>query len=100
MGILGWTWRQAVDRFGRPAVIRINPFDEATDVIRVNAYNHGLRAGYVYGAGLSADAKKAYLRDIHKFAGIRAPKSWSRQNQIDYVIELAAAALGNFLKRE
>jgi hypothetical protein len=100
MGLLDWTWGQARDRFGRWSVIRINAMDEATDVIRVNAYNRGLRAGYDFAATLSADEKKAYLRQIRKFGGIRVPKSWSRDDQISYVIALAAAALRSFLKRE
>jgi hypothetical protein len=102
MGLLDWTWRQAVDRFGRRSVIRINAMDEATDVIRVNAYNRGLRAGYDFAATLSADEKKAYLSRIRKFGGIRVPKNWNRNRdaQISYVIELAAAALRSFLKRE
>jgi Domain of unknown function (DUF4157) len=100
MGLLDWSWRQAIDRFGRWSVIRINAMDEATDVIRVNAYNRGLRAGYDFAATLSADEKKAYLRQIRKFGGIRVPKSWSRDDQISYVIALAAAALRSFLKRE
>jgi hypothetical protein len=70
-------------------------------VIRVNAYNRGLRAGYDFGAGLSADVKKAYLRSIRKSAGVGAPKNWTRRDeQISYVIELAAAALRHLLKRE
>jgi Domain of unknown function (DUF4157) len=102
MGLLGWEWRHVVDRFGRWSVIRINAMDEATDVIRVNAYNRGLRAGYDFAATLSADEKKAYLSRIRKFGGIRVPKNWNRNRdaQISYVIELAAAALRSFLKRE
>jgi hypothetical protein len=100
MGLLGWEWRQVVDRFGRLFVIPINAVDEATDVIRVNAYNRGLRAGYEFGAGLSVDVKKAYLRDIRKFGGVRVPLNWTRDDQVTYVIELAAAAVRSFLKRE
>ena len=100
MGLLDWTWGQARDRFGRWSVIRINAMDEATDVIRVNAYNRGLRAGYDFAATLSADVKKAYLRQIRKFGGIRVPKNWNRDAQISYVIDLAAAAVRSFLKRE
>jgi Domain of unknown function (DUF4157) len=102
MGLLGWEWRHVVDRFGRWSVIRINAMDEATDVIRVNAYNRGLRAGYDFAARLSVDEKKAYLSNIRKFGGIRVPKNWNRNRdaQISYVIELAAAAVRSFLKRE
>jgi hypothetical protein len=102
MGLLGWEWRHVVDRFGRWSVLRINAMDEATDVIRVNAYNRGLRAGYDFAATLSADEKKAYLSHIRKFGGIRVPKNWNRNRdaQISYVIELAAAAVRSFLKRE
>jgi hypothetical protein len=99
MGLLNWTWGQARELFGRWSVLRINAMDEATDVIRVNAYNRGLRTGYDFAATLSAAEKKAYLRQIRKFGGIRVPKNWNRETQISYVIDLAAAALRSFLKR-
>jgi Domain of unknown function (DUF4157) len=100
MALLGWEWHHAVDRFGRPYLLRINKIDEATDVIRVNAYNRGLKAGYVTGAALPADAKKAYLREIRKFTGPRGSTIWSREEQISYVIQLAAVARLHFLKPE
>ena len=99
MGLLGWDWHHAVDRFGVRFVIP-NPMDEALGVIRVNAYNAGLRAGYFAGAGLPADQKKAYLRAIRKFAGRRDSTTWSRADQISYVIELGAVARLHILKPE
>ena len=34
MGLLGWEWHQATNRFGRWGVLNINQFDEAINVIR------------------------------------------------------------------
>jgi hypothetical protein len=99
MGLLGWEWRHAADRFGVRSVTP-DPWDEALGYIRVNAYNRGLRAGYFAGAGLAADQKKAYLSAIRKFTGRRATTSWSREDQKSYVIELAAVARTHFLKPE
>jgi hypothetical protein len=95
-GILGWEWRHAADRFGR-AFLRINRMDGATDVIRVNSYHGGLKAGWAAGSALDGDARKAYLRKLRTLGSVHGPKAWStnrnvaRNEQISYVIALAAA---------
>lgn len=96
MGLLQWEWRHAVDRFRMP-LLRINRFDGASDVIRVNAYHGGLKAGWAAGSALDATAKKAYLTKLRKLGAVQGPKAWSpdkdaaRNQQISYVIALAAA---------
>lgn len=96
MGVLKWEWRHVVANFRRP-FIHINDFDEATDVIRVNAYHRGLKVGFAKGAALPADAKKAYRIKLRQLAGLHISGNWSRDNdearkqQSSYVIELAAA---------
>jgi hypothetical protein len=97
MAILRWKWSHVVSRFQRP-YLSINKFDEQMNSIRVNAYHTGLKAGYLAGTVLPDDAKKAYIRKIRQGGDIRAPKEWSRDEdlarnqQISYVIDLAAAA--------
>jgi hypothetical protein len=99
MGLLGWEWHQAVDRFGVWSATP-TPSDEALGYIKANAYNGGLRAGFEAGSKLSPDMKKAYLREIRKLAGRRGTTSWSRLDQISYVIDLAAVARVHFLRPE
>ncbi len=97
MAILGWKWDHVVSRFRRP-YLRINHFDEAMDSIRVNSYHEGLKMGYLAGLVLPDEGKKAYAGKIRQAGGIRGPKEWSRNSdiarnqQISYVIEMAAAA--------
>jgi hypothetical protein len=93
MGLLGWEWHHARDRFGRFGLLRVYHTDEALNVIRVNAYNGGLKAGYVAAAALSDSAKKTYLSKIRKMARSAQAGNWDRNDQISYVIELATAGL-------
>jgi len=99
MALLGWEWHHAVDRFG-VRYATPTPVDEALGYIKANAYNGGMRAGFEAGSKLSPDMKKAYLREIRKFAGPWGTTSWSRLDQISYVIELGAIALAHFLRPE
>ena len=99
MGLLGWEWRHAVDRFGVRSATP-TPFDEALGYIKANAYNGGMRAGFEAASKLSPDMKKAYLREIRKLAGPRGTTNWSRLDQISYVIELGAVARVHFLRPE
>ena len=98
MAILKWKWHQVVSRFQRP-YLRINKFDEEMDSIRVTYYHRGLKAGYLAGTVLSDDAKKDFVKKIRSGGNVHAPKQWSedediaRNQQISYVIELAASAL-------
>ena len=91
MGLLGWQWHQVASRFGRYGVIRVHQTDEALNVIRVNAYNAGLKLGFAVASVLPSTTKKASLSGTRKYGNTRAPATWTRNDQISYVIELAAA---------
>lgn len=97
MAILKWKWSHVVSRFQRP-YISINKFDEKMNAIRVESYHKGLKAGYLAGMVLPDEAKKAYVKKIRAAGNVHAPKEWSRDGdvarnqQISYVIELAATA--------
>jgi hypothetical protein len=99
MGLLGWEWHHAVERFGVRSATP-TPWDEALGLIKANAYNGGMRAGFEAESKLSSDEKKAYLREIRTLAGPRQATSWRRVDQISYVIELAAVARVHFLRPE
>lgn len=90
-GLLGWEWRHVADRFLKKSVLRIDVWDEATNKIRVEAYNFGLAAGFIAGRGIPAVVKKAYLGDLRKLSGAQAG-AWTAADQVAYVIDLAAAA--------
>jgi hypothetical protein len=102
MGLLGWEWRHVKERFTRQ-FFRMNHYDEAMDVIRVNAYRQGLLAGFLTGLVFPPGAKKEYLRKIQEGAGASAA-GWSAHSdqweermraqrvQINYVIDLAVSA--------
>jgi hypothetical protein len=103
-GLLGWEWRQTVDRFARTYLV-INQWDEAIDAIRVKYYNGGLKAGYSAASALVPAVRKAYLTKLRRSAGVHNPAGWSpvsddwseqmraRLVQTSYVIDLAAAGL-------
>ena len=77
MGLLGWEWRHAVDRFGVRSSQRLPPSTEALSYIKANAYNGGMRAGFEAASKLSPDMKKAYLREVPKLAGPRGTTNWN-----------------------
>lgn len=97
MAISNWKWDHVVSRFQRP-YLRINHFDGAMDSIRVNSYHEGLKKGYLAGTVLPDEGKKTYVRKIRKAGGVHGPNEWSRNSdtarnqQVSYVIEMAAAA--------
>lgn len=103
-GLLGWEWRQTVDRFARTYLVT-NQWDEAIDDIRVKYYNGGLKAGYSAAAALVPAVRKAYLTKLRRSVGAHNPAGWSavsddwseqmraRLVQTSYVIDLASAGL-------
>jgi hypothetical protein len=99
MGLLGWEWSQAVDRFWVWSA-RDNPMDETLGYIAANAYNRGLKAGFKKARELPDDVRKLYLRGLRSIVGPRDTQAWTRLEQIDYVIQLGAAARMNFLRPE
>lgn len=91
MRLLGWDWSHAVSRFFRFSAGQINPFDESLSYVGANAYNEGLRAGYVHASSFNKKIQTAFLERIKKLSpSVRAGKSWTRVDQIDYVTYLAA----------
>jgi hypothetical protein len=71
-GLIKWEWQQTVSRFFRFGPGQINPFDEALSFIAANAYNEGLRAGYIHACGLNEDGRKAILHRLRRRPRARA----------------------------
>jgi hypothetical protein len=100
MAILKWDWSHVTARFQRP-YLSINKFDEQMNAIRVNSYHGGLMRGFLAGKVLPDDVK--IVSKLRSAGKISAPKEWSRDSdvgrnqQISYVIELAASARRNNL---
>jgi hypothetical protein len=110
MGVLKWTWDQAVTRFAKRFVIRRNAFDPVMDREEALGYNEGLTKGWAAGSAVPEtffdansnkviDKKKAYSIALRRLAGRYDSGPWSRNpdearlQQVAYVIELAAAGL-------
>lgn len=94
-GLLKWEWQQAISRFFKFAPGQMNPFDESLGFIAANAYNDGLRAGYVHACRLDEANKKAILHKLRSLSPNTTAHDWGRLDQISYVIELAAAGRSN-----
>lgn len=97
MGLLNWPWSNVRSLFGRYGVIKIYATDEQLDVIRVNAYNSGLVAGYKYGSRFPEAAQKAIIARLRQLAGHPSSGRWTRRDQISFVIALATALRTKFL---
>jgi hypothetical protein len=95
MGLLGWKWRQVVDLFGRLYVLHIYQRPELNE-IRVLYYNIGLSMGYHHAATLLPPARAGYLKAVRKDSGAKAGE-WTRDDQVSYVIALAAAFRKRFM---
>lgn len=110
MGVLKWTWHQAVSRFGKPFVIRTNAWDSVMDREETMGYNEGLIKGWGAGSAVPetfydaasdklVDKKKAYRIALRRLAGITAHGEWSTNwdeaalQQSNYVIYLAGAGV-------
>lgn len=110
MGVLKWTWDQAVHRFAKRFVIRKNAFDSVADREEALGYNEGLIKGWAAGNGVPEtyyeksldkviDKKKSYRIALRRLAGRTDSGPWSnnedvaRLQQTGYVIELAAAGV-------
>jgi hypothetical protein len=95
MGLLGWKWRQVVDLFSRRYVLHMYREQDLNEM-RVAYYNLGLRLGYHHAATLTPEARAAYLKAARKDSGATAG-DWDRNDQISYVIALAAAFRKRFM---
>jgi hypothetical protein len=94
-GLLKWQWNQVAARFGRFGPGQTNPFDESLSYTAANAYNEGLRAGWVHASALKEADSKAILHRLRALSPGTRAGNWDRLNQIGYVIELAAAGRRN-----
>jgi hypothetical protein len=99
MGLLKWSWDNAISRFGKFSPGQTNVMDQSLSFIAANAYNEGLRSGFMHGRILDDATKKALLSRLKSQSpGTRAGQ-WNRDDQISYVIELASAGRRvNFFK--
>jgi hypothetical protein len=95
MGLLGWKWHQVTDLFARSAILPIYQRPDL-NAVWANAYNLGLRMGYHQAAQFDVDVRKGYLLQCRKISGARAAR-WERNDQISYVIALAAAFRKTFM---
>jgi hypothetical protein len=98
-GLLKWEWQQAVARFFRFGPGQTNGFDESLGYIASNAYNEGLRAGFVHARSINEVATKAILSRLKSLSPSTRAGRWDRLDQISYVIELASAGRGNNIFR-
>ena len=90
MGLLGWSWQSAVNHFGRFFVVRISNTNSGDDVVRVNAYNRGLKGGYMYASAFPESVRKPLAQKLHKMARPQIG-DWTENDKISYVIDLAGA---------
>jgi hypothetical protein len=91
-GLLKWAWRlHTVPRFFRFGPGQLNPFDESLSYVAANAYNEGLRAGYVHASALNEVGRKGVLSRLRSLSPSTKAGRWGELDQRDYVIELAGA---------
>jgi hypothetical protein len=88
-GLLGWQWDNVRSLLGRWGSLRIYQADEASNNIRVNAYNTGMKCGYVVGYLLPASVQKAFLSGLRTLAHHPSAGHWTRNDQLSFVISLA-----------
>lgn len=98
-GLLKWEWQQGVSRFFKFSPGQMNRFDESLSYIGANAYNEGLRAGYVHARRLNEVGRKAILSRLRSLSPSTRAGHWDRVDQISYVIELASAGRRNNIFR-
>ena len=90
-GLLKWQWAHTKARF-----VRFSPDFNTSGAVDLgfnsaNARNEGLRNGYIHASILPDDVKKKILAHLKSLSPSTHAGSWSRNEQISYVIELAAA---------
>jgi hypothetical protein len=97
-GLLKWEWQHAVSRFLK-FFAKTNPFDESLGYVAANAYNEGLRAGYLHAIALNETGRTAILGRLKSLSPGTAQGNWDRLHQISYVIDLASAGRRNRIFR-
>jgi hypothetical protein len=99
IGLLKWSWDHAVARFGKFSPGHTNVMDQSLSFVAANAYNEGLRSGYMHGRILDDATKKALLSRLKSLSPNTRAGQWTRDDQVSYVIELASAGRRiNFFK--
>ena len=93
IGLLGWEWHQATSRFFKFSPDQTNGWDPGMGYVSANAYNEGLRSGYIHGSGFDEEARKSALKELRTLSPTTSKGDWDRRAQITYVIELAAAGI-------
>lgn len=90
-GLLRWDWPQTRSRFARfsPDFNTSGAFD--LGFISANARNEGLRNGYIHASLFPDIVKKKILSLLRSGSPGTQAGNWSRNEQISFVIELAAA---------
>lgn len=94
-GLLKWEWSHTTSRFFKFSPGQMNYYDESLSYERANAYNAGLKAGYVHAVGLDEVAREAMLDRLKSLSPGTKAGSWDHLDQISYVIELASAGRRN-----
>lgn len=97
--LLNWQWRHITTRFFRFGPGQMNYFDESLSFIAANAYNEGLRAGFMSALSLNEKVRKAILHKLRSLSPSTKAGNWGRLDQISYVIELASAGRRNMVFR-
>lgn len=91
--LLKWEWSHVQSRFFKFSADQDNDFVPGAGKITANAYNEGLVAGFLQGAGYSDEARKIILKQLRDLSPTTSKGDWDRRAQIAYVIELAVAGL-------
>jgi hypothetical protein len=91
MRLLGWHWDHVLSRFFSPRPASVNPFDESISEEGNDAYNEGLRAGYVHASFLEKEDRDGILARLKSLSPYSSKGRWTRNDQISYVSELAGA---------
>jgi Putative peptidoglycan binding domain len=89
-GILNMSPSTTKSLFGMHGVVSSNVMDPESDVMKVNAYNKGLVAGYALAHTATEDEKRAFVFEIRRFAPGVSPGDWGDREKRDYVVEYAA----------
>lgn len=97
-GLLRWEWGHVVSRFGKFEA-DFNPVDRSLGFVAANARNAGIRSGYLMAAMFPDPSRKDWLSKLRSFSPSTSAGRWDRNDQISYVIELAAAGRKNNLFR-
>lgn len=89
-GLLKWEWSHVVSRFGKFSA-DFNAVDKRLGYIAANSRNEGTRSGFLMAWMLPDLSKKDWLSTLRSLSPGTSAGRWDRNDQISYVIELAAA---------